>query len=401
MSQIQAQRFSSVMLLASTAALAMTACGGGGGSNPLASANVLRGLAVDGYLQGATVYLDVNRNGVQDAGEPSTTTDTNGRYALDYSGVTGNIAGLSVIVTGGVDADTGFAFAGKLSAAVASSSQSQVVTPLTSLVHTMVQDGHSINVTEAEKQVASTLGLTPSQLSTDPTTNPDIYAKAVTVQRAIQTLGNANAQPGENSHDAQKRVLREMARAVRAQNSTVTVSQLVASLPLQNTREVQQMTTVISQSLNTALNTSGQSTARAALKAMDEVRVRMESDKNYSLQAAAEKIEAERGKTTSQPYTQLIQNSSNPTVVRNIQTVTGQASTGQVQPANTTGRLLASNCFQCHGTGGMGGFERIRNGESDEIYEYLSQSASGSIMAAHAQGYTAAQLRSIISYLQQ
>jgi len=51
MSQIQAQRFSSVMLLASTAALAMTACGGGGGSNPLASANVLRGLAVDGYLQ--------------------------------------------------------------------------------------------------------------------------------------------------------------------------------------------------------------------------------------------------------------------------------------------------------------------------------------------------------------
>jgi len=290
MSQIQAQRFSSVMLLASTAALAMTACGGGGGSNPLASANVLRGLAVDGYLQGATVYLDVNRNGVQDAGEPSTTTDTNGRYALDYSGVTGNIAGLSVIVTGGVDADTGFAFAGKLSAAVASSSQSQVVTPLTSLVHTMVQDGHSINVTEAEKQVASTLGLTPSQLSTDPTTNPDIYAKAVTVQRAIQTLGNANAQPGENSHDAQKRVLREMARAVRAQNSTVTVSQLVASLPLQNTREVQQMTTVISQSLNTALNTSGQSTARAALKAMDEVRVRMESDKNYSLQAAAEKL---------------------------------------------------------------------------------------------------------------
>jgi hypothetical protein len=69
------------------------------------------------------------------------------------------------------------------------------------------------------------------------------------------------------------------------------------------------------------------------------------------------------------------------------------------QPASSAGRLLASNCFQCHGTGGMGGFERIRGGEAAEVFEYLTKPASSDIMAAHAQGYTRAQLQAIVDYL--
>ncbi|WP_157572040.1 c-type cytochrome [Hydrogenophaga taeniospiralis] len=72
-----------------------------------------------------------------------------------------------------------------------------------------------------------------------------------------------------------------------------------------------------------------------------------------------------------------------------------------VQPKNTEGRLLASNCFQCHGTMGSGGFENIRGGEAEEVLEYMTKTASRDIMAAHAQGYTTAQLQKIITYLQQ
>lgn len=71
------------------------------------------------------------------------------------------------------------------------------------------------------------------------------------------------------------------------------------------------------------------------------------------------------------------------------------------QPKNTEGRLLASNCFQCHGTGGTGGFESIRGKEAAEVLAYLGRTASLDIMAAHAQGYTPAQLQSIVNYLQQ
>ena len=65
------------------------------------------------------------------------------------------------------------------------------------------------------------------------------------------------------------------------------------------------------------------------------------------------------------------------------------------------GRLLASNCFQCHGTNGTGGFDSIRGGEAEEITEFLTKTASRDIMAAHAQGYTPAQLDAIVKYLNQ
>ena len=71
------------------------------------------------------------------------------------------------------------------------------------------------------------------------------------------------------------------------------------------------------------------------------------------------------------------------------------------QPANTEGRLLASNCFQCHGTLGLGGFDKIRGSEAGEVLEFMTKTASRDIMAAHAQGYTPEQLKKIIAYLQQ
>lgn len=71
------------------------------------------------------------------------------------------------------------------------------------------------------------------------------------------------------------------------------------------------------------------------------------------------------------------------------------------QPVNTEGRLLASNCFQCHGTLGTGGFDSIRGKDVKDVLEFLSKPASADIMAAHAQGYTPAQLQKIIAYLQQ
>jgi len=82
-------------------------------------------------------------------------------------------------------------------------------------------------------------------------------------------------------------------------------------------------------------------------------------------------------------------------------TATTTATTTVAQPANTEGRLLASNCFQCHGTLGLGGFDKIRGGEASEVLEFMTKTASRDIMAAHAQGYTPEQLKKIIAYLQQ
>jgi sulfide dehydrogenase cytochrome subunit len=67
------------------------------------------------------------------------------------------------------------------------------------------------------------------------------------------------------------------------------------------------------------------------------------------------------------------------------------------------GRVLASNCFQCHGTNGSGGFDKLRGEGRDSLLSELRKFASGAedptgIMAAHAMGYTDEQLQLIADF---
>ncbi len=69
------------------------------------------------------------------------------------------------------------------------------------------------------------------------------------------------------------------------------------------------------------------------------------------------------------------------------------------------GRLLASNCFQCHGTNGnprVAGFDRLAGRSSNDIFEKLkelqTENDPNNIMKVHALGYTDAQLRLIADY---
>ena len=78
------------------------------------------------------------------------------------------------------------------------------------------------------------------------------------------------------------------------------------------------------------------------------------------------------------------------------------ASTAQV--TIPSGRLLASNCFQCHGTNGKGpGFDRLSDKSANELYRELKEYQAGEegegLMAKHAWGYTDVQLRALSQYL--
>ena len=68
------------------------------------------------------------------------------------------------------------------------------------------------------------------------------------------------------------------------------------------------------------------------------------------------------------------------------------------------GRLLASNCFQCHGTNGKGpGFDAINAKSVGEIYKKLKEFQAGKegngIMAKHALGYTDTELQALDKWL--
>jgi cytochrome c553 len=69
-----------------------------------------------------------------------------------------------------------------------------------------------------------------------------------------------------------------------------------------------------------------------------------------------------------------------------------------------SGRLLASNCFQCHGTNGnsAGGFERLAGMSAGELIgemkEMRAKTPGNNIMKVHAGAYTDAQLSAIAAY---
>ncbi|MDP1900626.1 MAG: c-type cytochrome [Rubrivivax sp.] len=83
--------------------------------------------------------------------------------------------------------------------------------------------------------------------------------------------------------------------------------------------------------------------------------------------------------------------------------LTGAATVASAQTV-PAGRLLASNCFQCHGTNGRGpGFDQIAGESAAEMFEKLKEFQSGKegdgIMAKHARGFTDAQIRQLAEWL--
>ncbi|MEO6226061.1 MAG: hypothetical protein ABIO80_09475 [Sphingomicrobium sp.] len=125
------------------------------GSNQLmlaAPIDGLDGVVADGYLAGATLFVDTNGNRQLDGGEAWTVTDANGNFALNV-----NQAG-TLVAVGGTNLDTGLANSMTLTAP----SGSGVVNPLTTLVQAVIDaSGGATSAGQAVDQVLAALGLDP------------------------------------------------------------------------------------------------------------------------------------------------------------------------------------------------------------------------------------------------
>ncbi len=91
------------------AVTALSACGGGSSPETPANTATLTGKVMDGYVQGAKVCLDINKNDVCDTGEPFATTGSGGSYSLTYpaSAVLAETPVLVSISAGSVDSTNG------------------------------------------------------------------------------------------------------------------------------------------------------------------------------------------------------------------------------------------------------------------------------------------------------
>ncbi len=137
------------LVLTAAAALALQACGGDGDSTTASTTTAVPVTVVDGAVRNAVVCLDKNANGVCDMGEPSGRTDASGNVTLQVDPAdAGKYPILAIVGTDAVDADHGPV--GVAYTMTAPADKSAVVSPLTTLVQTLISTtGASSSVAEA------------------------------------------------------------------------------------------------------------------------------------------------------------------------------------------------------------------------------------------------------------
>ncbi len=132
------------------------------------SDTVTRLRVVDGPIEGAKVYLDLDNDGVVDEGEPEVGfTDSTGFANVT---LTAEQAKYALLAKGGTDTETNKAFAGVHAAPAGST----VINPLTTLVAAMMESGQSL--ADAKAAVVTALGLT----GVSDLTSYDTFAQAST-----------------------------------------------------------------------------------------------------------------------------------------------------------------------------------------------------------------------------
>lgn len=198
------------------AALSMAvamAAGCGSPSDPDAGGAISKtsvsGAAIDGYLAGATVYADLNNDGLKNAGEPSATTDGEGFFSTAKDGtdycatagyekfclqVKGTVPDSVVLRTfGGFDVFTGEPFVGELAASVSpeadGSIPDQLITPLSSVM------------LGAGTNVLGNLGLNTSQLESDFLDASSFDAEATNRAYLLHKIAVIFAQVFEDQYD--------------------------------------------------------------------------------------------------------------------------------------------------------------------------------------------------------
>ncbi len=171
----------------------LVACGGGGSGG----SSVFSGKIIDGYIEGATVCLDINANMLCDAGEPSTVSDKDGNYTLPaYEGSTAGMQIIAVVPIGAKDSDLGpITKAFDLATPVSSAS---VITPLTTMVATEMSS-RKITAEEAEQSIKAQFNLQADKLlgydfkkSNDTETLKVAQVVAASIATVKDTLGTLN-----------------------------------------------------------------------------------------------------------------------------------------------------------------------------------------------------------------
>jgi len=181
----------------------LTGCGSTDNENGDVQSSI-SGKAVDGYLQYATVCLDISSDGYCQESEPNVQTAIDGSFKLDITPehrANKNFDEAMLLIYGGVDTDTGKDFIGKLMSPNDGSAMLNV-SPITTIVAKNVQKALKSErkltreqikekIKQARKKVADALDIDEDEVGLDPVErkiNGDdkLIRKVLQIQKSIE-----------------------------------------------------------------------------------------------------------------------------------------------------------------------------------------------------------------------
>lgn len=229
----------------------LTSCGGSGqdrgtaiNTNTPNSDTSIKGLAIDGHLARAKVYVDSDNNGVRDAWEPFAFTDNEGYFSYNPNSKKNYCAtdasaeesqyclkpvrqydNATVRITGGYDTLTGEPFTGQMSLRLKEVGNNHVVSPLSSLTSGLTDAQASALLTKLDLKASD---LTDDYTAPDSNVNGELLNKAVKLHKVASllskkigdvytALGDENGLP----NDASSHTYEELAKALSAYAGTV------------------------------------------------------------------------------------------------------------------------------------------------------------------------------------
>ncbi|HEY6530616.1 MAG TPA: hypothetical protein VIZ65_18155, partial [Cellvibrionaceae bacterium] len=222
----------------------ITSCGGSNQDRGTAAINTsgnteinIKGLAIDGHLARAKVYIDSDNNGLRDAWEPFAFTDNEGYFSYNpnsqknYCGPSATTDeaqfclkparqydNATLRITGGYDTLTGEPFNGQMSVRLKDAANNHVVSPLSSLTSGLTE-------TQSAALLAK-LKLKSSDLTEDYTTpgasvNGELFNTAVKLHKVASllskkigdvytALGDENGLPSDASSHAYEELAKSL-----------------------------------------------------------------------------------------------------------------------------------------------------------------------------------------------
>jgi len=188
------------------AALLLSACGSSSSSSDDSSSASTSGTAIDGYIKGASVYVDdVNK----------TITKSGGKWTIPAVVATNSI----IEISGGIDEDTNATFEGVLRAPY--TANNSVVTPLTTMIVALMENNESLTGAQATAQLALDLNVTEAELTTDyiATSSSALYKKAQQVQKVVEVAMSAASDDAAAQRKAFKEIMKSVVKSIKASGS--------------------------------------------------------------------------------------------------------------------------------------------------------------------------------------